>query len=84
MTKVSPQPSLLHHQHWLGLNDGTEPGPCPVFAPRTSPCEQTVVPAVLFWSNTPLLMAFCCLFVVSYVMAYFAIVRFKVPHWLRH
>ena len=56
---------------------------------RTSPylwgfTLLTVVPAVLFWSNTPLLMAFCGLFVVSYVMAYFAIVRFKVPHWLRH
>lgn len=56
---------------------------------RTSPylwgfTLLTVVPAVLFWSNTALLMAFCGLFVVSYVMAYFAIVRFKVPPWLRH
>ncbi|BEP95150.1 glycosyltransferase [Acidovorax sp. A79] len=56
---------------------------------RTSPylwgfTLLTVVPAVLFWSNTPLLMAFCGLFVISYVMAYLAIVRFKVPHWLRH
>ena len=56
---------------------------------RTSPylwgfTLLTVVPAVLFWSNTPLLVAFCGLFVVSYVLAYFAIVRFKVPHWLRH
>jgi len=56
---------------------------------RTSPylwgfTLLTVVPAVLFWGNTPLLMAFCCLFVISYVMAYFAIVRFKVPSWLRH
>lgn len=56
---------------------------------RTSPylwgfTLLTVVPAVLFWSNTPLLMAFCGLFVISYLMAYFAIVRFKVPNWLRH
>ncbi|MFT4240944.1 MAG: glycosyltransferase [Acidovorax sp.] len=56
---------------------------------RTSPylwgfTLLTVVPAVLFWNNTPLLMAFCGLFVISYVMAYFAIVRFKVPRWLRH
>ena len=56
---------------------------------RTSPylwgfTLVTVVPAVLFWSNTALLMAFCCLFVISYVMAYMAIVRFKVPRWLRH
>lgn len=56
---------------------------------RTSPylwgfTLLTVVPAVLFWNNTLLLMAFCGLFVVSYVIAYLAIVRFKVPHWLRH
>ncbi|HVL46249.1 MAG TPA: glycosyltransferase [Acidovorax sp.] len=56
---------------------------------RTSPylwgfTLLTVVPAVLFWNNTPLLMAFCGLFVISYVMAYLAIVRFKVPNWLRH
>lgn len=56
---------------------------------RTSPylwgfTLLTVVPALLFWSNTPVLMAFCMLFVVTYVAAYMAIVRFKVPSWLRH
>lgn len=55
---------------------------------RTSPylwgfTLLTVVPAVLFWNRTGLLMAFCGLFMVSYVVAYFAIVRFKVPSWLR-
>ena len=55
---------------------------------RTSPylwgfTLLTVVPAVLFWSHTPVLMGFCVLFVVSYVAAYLAIVRFKVPSWLR-
>ena len=55
---------------------------------RTSPylwgfSVLTVVPAVLFWNNTPVLMGFCALFVVSYVWAYFAIIRFKVPAWLR-
>ncbi|HEY9207424.1 MAG TPA: glycosyltransferase [Acidovorax sp.] len=55
---------------------------------RTSPylwgfTLLTVVPALLFWGNTPVLMAFCGLFVVSYVAAYLAIVRFKVPGWLR-
>lgn len=55
---------------------------------RTSPylwgfALLTVVPAVLFWRNTPVLMAFCALFVVSYVAAYVAIIRFKVPAWLR-
>jgi len=55
---------------------------------RTSPylwgfTVLTVIPAVLFWSNTPVLMVFTALFVVSYVWAYVSIVRFKVPNWLR-
>lgn len=55
---------------------------------RTSPylwtfTLATVVPAVLFWSHTGILMAFCGLFVVSYVGLYIAIIRFKVPRWLR-
>lgn len=55
---------------------------------RTSPylwsfTILTIVPALLFWRNTPVLMAFCFLFVVSYVVVYVAIVRFKVPRWLR-
>lgn len=56
---------------------------------RTSPylwgfTLLTVVPAVLFWNKTPVLIGFCLLFIVSYVAAYLAIVRFKVPAWLRH
>jgi UDP-N-acetylmuramyl pentapeptide phosphotransferase/UDP-N-acetylglucosamine-1-phosphate transferase len=39
----------------------------------------TVAPAVLFWRYTGVLMAFCLLFVVSYVVAYLMLVRFKVP-----
>jgi len=55
---------------------------------RTSPylwgfTVLTVIPAVLFWGNTPVLMFFTALFVVSYVWAYVSIVRFKVPRWLR-
>lgn len=55
---------------------------------RTSPylwgfTLLTVVPAVLFWNNTPILMAFCALFVVTYVLCYLALIRFKVPKWLR-
>ncbi|WP_353361727.1 glycosyltransferase [Acidovorax sp. FG27] len=56
---------------------------------RTSPylwgfTMLTVVPAVLFWNNTLVLMTFCGLFGALYVTAYLGIVRFKVPHWLRH
>jgi UDP-GlcNAc:undecaprenyl-phosphate GlcNAc-1-phosphate transferase len=55
---------------------------------RTSPylwsfTLLTVVPAVLFWHNTAVLMGFTALFVVTYVWVYFSIVRFKVPRWLR-
>ena len=55
---------------------------------RTSPflwgfTLLTVVPAVLFWQNTPVLMGFCALFVATYLYAYISIVRFKVPRWLR-
>jgi UDP-GlcNAc:undecaprenyl-phosphate/decaprenyl-phosphate GlcNAc-1-phosphate transferase len=55
---------------------------------RTSPylwsfTLMTVVPAILFWRNTPVLMLFCALFVLSYVGFYIAIIRFKVPRWLR-
>ncbi|MEP6773486.1 MAG: glycosyl transferase, partial [Polaromonas sp.] len=55
---------------------------------RTSPylwsfTLMTVVPAVLFWRETSILMMFCALFVLSYVGFYIAIIRFKVPRWLR-
>ena len=55
---------------------------------RTSPylwgfTLLTVVPAVLFWNRTGVLIGFCLLFIVSYVAAYLAIIRFKVPEWLR-
>lgn len=43
----------------------------------------SVVPAVLFWKNTPVLIGFCVLFGLAYVTAYVSIVRFKVPPWLR-
>lgn len=56
---------------------------------RTSPylwgfTALTVLPAVLFWKSSMILMICCGVFVVSYVALYLAIVRFKVPRWLRH
>jgi UDP-N-acetylmuramyl pentapeptide phosphotransferase/UDP-N-acetylglucosamine-1-phosphate transferase len=55
---------------------------------RTSPylmafTLMSVAPAVFFWSNTPVLMGFTALFVVTYVGAYLMIVRFKIPEWLK-
>lgn len=43
----------------------------------------TVVPAVLFWRYSAVLLGFCVLFAVSYVLAYLMLVRFKVPKVFR-
>lgn len=43
----------------------------------------TVVPAALFWKNTPVLLAFIALFIASYVWAYYSIVQFRMQRWLR-
>ena len=37
----------------------------------------TVAPAVLFWRNSAVLLAFCLLFAASYVAAYLSLVHFK-------
>jgi UDP-GlcNAc:undecaprenyl-phosphate/decaprenyl-phosphate GlcNAc-1-phosphate transferase len=55
---------------------------------RTSPylmafTLMSVAPAVFFWTNTPVLMGFTALFVVTYVGTYLMIVRFKIPEWLK-
>lgn len=55
---------------------------------RTSPylwgfTLLTVAPAVLFWRNSAMLLLFCFIFIIFYVGAYLAIIRFKVPGWLR-
>lgn len=54
---------------------------------RTSPylwgvAGLTVVPAVLFWHTTWILMLSCAVFAALYVGAYLAIVRFKLPGWI--
>jgi UDP-N-acetylmuramyl pentapeptide phosphotransferase/UDP-N-acetylglucosamine-1-phosphate transferase len=46
-------------------------------------CMLSVVPAMLFWNNTPVLVFFLALFAGSYVVLYWRIVRFKSPRWLR-
>lgn len=45
-------------------------------------CTLSVVPAVLFWNNTPLLVVFILIFSASYVAIYWKIVRFRAPRWL--
>jgi UDP-N-acetylmuramyl pentapeptide phosphotransferase/UDP-N-acetylglucosamine-1-phosphate transferase len=41
-----------------------------------------VVPAILWWQSTSILIAFTFLFTISYVWLYTKIVRFKTPKWL--
>lgn len=41
-----------------------------------------VIPAILFWNSTPILIGFLLIFVISYVWLYRRIVTFKTPSWL--
>jgi UDP-N-acetylmuramyl pentapeptide phosphotransferase/UDP-N-acetylglucosamine-1-phosphate transferase len=45
-------------------------------------CMLSVVPAVLFWDQTVLLAVCLVLFVVTYLVLYWNIVRFRSPSWL--
>lgn len=42
----------------------------------------SITPAVLWWESTPILIASCVLFVISYVWIYSRIVQFKTPKWM--
>lgn len=42
-----------------------------------------VIPAALFWQNTPMLLFFCAVFIGVYLWLYQSIVRFRTPLWLR-
>ncbi len=46
-------------------------------------CMLSVIPAVLFWNSTPFIVGFLGLFVFTYVVLYWRIVRFKSPRWMR-
>jgi UDP-N-acetylmuramyl pentapeptide phosphotransferase/UDP-N-acetylglucosamine-1-phosphate transferase len=46
-------------------------------------CMLSVVPAVLFWSNSGVMALALGLFAISYVVLYWRIVRFKSPRWMR-
>ena len=45
-------------------------------------CMLSVMPAVLFWDQTALLAVCLVLFVVTYLVLYWSIVRFRSPAWL--
>lgn len=42
----------------------------------------SLIPAILWWQSTPILMAACLLFVTTYLWLYSRIVKFKTPRWL--
>jgi UDP-N-acetylmuramyl pentapeptide phosphotransferase/UDP-N-acetylglucosamine-1-phosphate transferase len=45
-------------------------------------CLYSVIPSVLWWDSTPILTGFLFLFMLSYVLLYASIVRFKTPKWM--
>ncbi|NUZ06983.1 MraY family glycosyltransferase [Piscinibacter koreensis] len=45
-------------------------------------CLASVIPALLWWNDTAVLTCFLALFIVSYLLMYWSIVRFRVPRWL--
>lgn len=46
-------------------------------------CMASVIPAMLFWNNTPVLGALLVLFALGYLLLYWSIVRFRSPKFLR-
>ena len=55
---------------------------------RTAPylwilAAMCIIPAVLWWQSTPILMGAYALFMISYVWLYTQIVQFKTPSWMR-
>jgi UDP-N-acetylmuramyl pentapeptide phosphotransferase/UDP-N-acetylglucosamine-1-phosphate transferase len=55
---------------------------------KTSPylwvlSSLALIPAILFWYSTPILMGFILLFAISYIWLYKKIVRFDTPKWMR-
>jgi UDP-N-acetylmuramyl pentapeptide phosphotransferase/UDP-N-acetylglucosamine-1-phosphate transferase len=54
---------------------------------KTSPylwilSSLATIPAILFWSSTPILIGFFLLFSISYIWLYKRIVSFKTPAWM--
>jgi UDP-N-acetylmuramyl pentapeptide phosphotransferase/UDP-N-acetylglucosamine-1-phosphate transferase len=45
-------------------------------------CMSSVIPGLLFWNNTPVLLGVIAVFAALYVMLYWRIVRFRSPRWM--
>lgn len=79
--------TLIHRRLVRQLIDDTHERRLRARNSMTSPylwllCSLSVIPAVLWWNRTGVLTFFLGLFMVSYVVLYWRIVRFKVPKWL--
>jgi len=42
----------------------------------------SVVPAAIWWNDTPMLLASMVVFVIVYLRVYWQIVRFRTPWWM--
>ena len=42
----------------------------------------SIIPAILWWQSTPILVLACLIFIFSYVWVYQRIVKFKTPSWM--
>lgn len=89
--KLSVQPDAMHLHHLVYrrlLNWMCNGQSSLIRNSRTSPFLWglslfSIVPALLFWEYTVVLKVFVALFVLTYVILYWQIVRFKTPHWLK-
>jgi hypothetical protein len=46
-------------------------------------CMLAVIPALLFWGSSALMVLFLLLFALVYVTLYWRLARFRSPRWMR-
>lgn len=69
-------PSHIHNElEWFNANAKTSPYLWVL-------SSLAIIPAILFWSSTPFLVASLLLFVITYVWIYKRMVTFKTPKWM--
>lgn len=66
---------LAGESDWLSANAKTSPYLWVL-------CTLAIIPAILFWYSTPILIGSFLVFTVSYVWLYRRIVTFKTPGWM--
>lgn len=71
---LSPR-CIATEQHWFDANSKTSPY-------LWTLAGMGIVPAVLWWQSTPILIGFSLIFAFSYVYLYKLIVIFRTPSWM--